>query len=521
MTAFNASRPAKRPPVRPAPLETDDEPRYRPIAWPLVRRLLASLAPYKRMYAAAISMGLCHVTLDMLAPLFVAAIINFATDYTTGKSHVSYPGAVWRIIDILGLWTATFIASVILQRGTILYMTRAGENVQFSYRRRLFERLQILSMSYYDKTKLGRIISRCTSDMDSLREVNVWGIWQVVANATIMLVAAGMMLHTDWRLFLSVLAGHRFVSVQLGLPAQIRHFVSGRARGMDARQHEPGREHHRRARGDRVQPPGPQSFRVQRTAGRQHRQQRRGGAPQRHLSAAAGGDQVHRPRDHPVLRRLSGGDEPDGRRRRRGGRRLHVLGLVHEPDHHLRRVLQQLLQAMAGAERVFNLLDTQPDVCDAPTAIALPRITGHVEFEHVTFGYNPERPVLHDINFEARPGQMIALVGATGSGKSSIVSLIARFYQPQTGRVLVDGQDIRHVTGDSLHRRWAWSCRMNYLFTGTVMDNIRYARPRRRTSRSSPPPAPSAPTTPSCHCRTAIKPTSASAARICPWASAN
>src|SRR5204863_96240 len=136
----------------------------------------------------------------------------------------------------------------------------------------------------------------------------------------------------------------------------------------------------------------------------------------------------------------------------------------------------QLLQAMAGAERVFNLLDTQPDVQDLPGAKPLPRVKGHIKFEDVTFGYNPERPILHGVNFEVQPGQTIALVGATGSGKSSIVSLISRFYQPQKGRVLVDGYDVRHVTGESLHRQTGLVLQVNYLFTGTVMENIRYAK---------------------------------------------
>jgi ATP-binding cassette subfamily B protein len=137
----------------------------------------------------------------------------------------------------------------------------------------------------------------------------------------------------------------------------------------------------------------------------------------------------------------------------------------------------QLMMAMAGAERVFSLLDTKPDVQDVDGAKALPRIVGQVTFENVTFGYNPDRPVLHDVSFEARAGQTFALVGATGSGKSSIVSLIARFYQPQQGRVLVDGHDIRFVTGASLHRQMGLVLQVNYLFTGTVMENIRYATP--------------------------------------------
>jgi ATP-binding cassette subfamily B protein len=136
-----------------------------------------------------------------------------------------------------------------------------------------------------------------------------------------------------------------------------------------------------------------------------------------------------------------------------------------------------LMQALAGAERVFNLLDTRPDVTDVEGAVPMPRIVGRVQFENVTFGYNPERPILHDINFTAESGQMFALVGATGSGKSSIVSLIARFYQPQQGRVLIDGRDVRSITGESLHKQMGLVLQVNYLFTGTVMENIRYASP--------------------------------------------
>jgi ABC-type multidrug transport system fused ATPase/permease subunit len=136
----------------------------------------------------------------------------------------------------------------------------------------------------------------------------------------------------------------------------------------------------------------------------------------------------------------------------------------------------QMMMAMAGAERIFALLDRQPDVFDLPDAQPLPRIEGRVAFEHVTFGYAPDRPVLHDICFQAMPGQTIALVGATGSGKSSIVSLIARFYQPQQGRVTVDGRDIRHVVGETLNRQTGLVLQVNYLFTGTVMENIRYGR---------------------------------------------
>ena len=129
---------------------------------------------------------------------------------------------------------------------------------------------------------------------------------------------------------------------------------------------------------------------------------------------------------------------------------------------------------MAGGERIFALLDRKPEVYDLPDARELPPIKGDVEFDHVTFGYTADRPVLHDICFNAQAGQTVALVGATGSGKSSIISLIARFYQPQQGRVLVDGQDIRHVIGQSLNHQTALVLQTNFLFGGTVTENIRY-----------------------------------------------
>jgi ATP-binding cassette subfamily B protein len=180
----------------------------------------------------------------------------------------------------------------------------------------------------------------------------------------------------------------------------------------------------------------------------------------------------------------------------------------------------QALIAMAGAERVFRLLDLKPDWEDAPDAMPLfdprtanPEVTGNkyqvtgnkpegtetavldschlkpdtchlreplgarVEFRGVSFGYHPERPVLHDINFTAEPGQTIALVGHTGSGKSSIINLVAKFYLPGQGGVFVDGREIRTITSHSLHRQMGMVQQQNFLFSGTVLDNIRLSKP--------------------------------------------
>jgi len=136
----------------------------------------------------------------------------------------------------------------------------------------------------------------------------------------------------------------------------------------------------------------------------------------------------------------------------------------------------QLQSALAGAERIFELLDTEPEIVDAPDAEPLPPAEGHIAFDHVSFHYKPEEPVLRDVNLEAQPGQTIALVGPTGAGKTTVVSLLVRFYDVVEGSIRVDGKDIRKVTHDSLREQMGMVLQDTFLFSGTVMDNIRYGR---------------------------------------------
>ena len=153
------------------------------------------------------------------------SIIDYGIDYAAGQDAGGFNNGRRRGTSFTSsrLWTLAFIGSVVLQRFTILIMTRAGESVQFDFRRKIFAQLQRLSMSFYDRTKLGRIISRCTTDVNSLREVNVWGIWQVVANGMIMIVAAVIMLQENARLFLAIcLAGAGAVCADARLSPKIR-----------------------------------------------------------------------------------------------------------------------------------------------------------------------------------------------------------------------------------------------------------------------------------------------------------
>ena len=132
--------------------------------------------------------------------------------------------------------------------------------------------------------------------------------------------------------------------------------------------------------------------------------------------------------------------------------------------------------AIAGAERIFEFLDTPPDVTDKPDAIEMPPIRGHVELRHVTMSYLPGEPVLRDVSLEAQPGQTIALVGPTGAGKTTIINLIPRFFDVEEGAVLIDGYDVRDVTQASLRRQIGIVLQDTFLFSDTVMNNIRYGR---------------------------------------------
>lgn len=153
---------------------------------------------------------------------------------------------------------------------------------------------------------------------------------------------------------------------------------------------------------------------------------------------------------------------------------LMYLSLFYQPLTTLARLVEDVQSAFAGAVRVFEVLDAQSEVRQAPDALDMPRGEGHVEFEHVSFAYNPAEPVLSDISFEARPGQMIALVGPTGVGKTTIVSLLERFYDPNSGRVLIDGHDIRQLTLHSLRAQISMVLQDVFLFNGTIADNIAY-----------------------------------------------
>jgi len=140
------------------------------------------------------------------------------------------------------------------------------------------------------------------------------------------------------------------------------------------------------------------------------------------------------------------------------------------------RIFTQLKEAQGAMQRVFEILDAQPEIADQPTAQSLSTVEGHVRVERVSFGYDPQHPVLVDLSFEAKPGELIAFVGPTGAGKTTMINLLHRFYDPIEGRLTIDGNDLRDVTLESWYRQIALVPQETILFGGTILDNIRYGK---------------------------------------------
>ncbi len=352
-----------------------------------------------------------------------------------------------------------------------------GEAVVYDLRNEVFAHLQRLPMSFFNRTKLGRIISRMTSDIENVRI----GVQEVLFVSIVqlgqMLVAAVFMLWYDRTLFLVVLG------VAPLLWAVNKHFhsrLSGALRdvqesfsrvtatlaesvnGMRVTQGFVRQETNAELFGDLVADHSQYNLNVTRLQS--------AFLPLLDLNSQLcfaalmliGGYRVLY-LDGAELGSLVGF--------------LLMANLFFSPIAVLGNQYNQALTAMAGAERVFNLLDSQPEWTDAADARELPAMVGRVEFRNLSFGYQRDRLVLRDINFACEPGQTIALVGHTGSGKTSITNLIAKFYLPSGGELLIDGHEIREVTSDSLHRQIGIVLQQNFLFGGTVMDNIRFGRP--------------------------------------------
>ena len=156
---------------------------------------------------------------------------------------------------------------------------------------------------------------------------------------------------------------------------------------------------------------------------------------------------------------------------------LLYLSLFYQPVTGLANLVENMQQSLAGAERVITILDAPSEIVDKPGSMDLQNVKGEITFDHVSFSYIDGIPVLNDVSFTCKPGEMLALVGPTGVGKTTITELLSRFYEPDSGRILIDGQDIQNITLKSLRQNISTVLQDTFLFNGTIAENISYARP--------------------------------------------
>jgi len=358
-------------------------------------------------------------------------------------------------------------------------MWRAGQHALNDLRCWLFGHIQRLSMDFFDREKQGRIIARVDRDVENLEPLITFVPLFFVHTIFSLIVVTCFLLMYDWRLCGLIVAlsplvfAAGFASEKFALPVyrRIRRSISR----MTANLAENVTGVHV------VQAHAREERNLQRFAELldEYREHRVAGAfvkgvtfPSMLLMFGIANAAVVAYAAYALERGyLTIGAVPAA---------VMYIGMIYGPLMMVAHLYDHLLSSSASAERVAQLMDREPTVVDPPGAKTMPPIQGNVVFDRVHFKYDdePDSPwILEDVSFQAAAGEIIALVGPTGAGKTSIVNLIPRFYQPQRGAISIDGIDIRDVTQQSLHQQMGIVLQENFLFTGSVMDNLKYARP--------------------------------------------
>jgi len=350
-----------------------------------------------------------------------------------------------------------------------------GHNVLRRLRIEMFDHLQTLSLGFYDRHEVGRVMSRITSDVTSLQELMTSGILTVLGNVAGLFVVVFALLKLDFTLALITFAA---VPILIAIMA----YWSRRARNafIQVRQAI--------AVVNSTINENVSGVRVIQSLSREDENNRRFGQINRaNLSANVEAGRLSAivlPVVELVvafataLALIVGGYRVHSGSLLFGTLVAFVLYIQRFFDPIRDMVLQytQIQRAMAGGERIFEVIDTQAEIVDAPDAVELGQIEGRVDFDHVTFEYVPGVPVLKDIDLHVQPGETIAFVGQTGAGKSTMTSLISRLYEVTEGAILIDGHDLRTIKRKSLTRQMGVVLQEPFLFSGTVKDNIIYGR---------------------------------------------
>ncbi|MBP7787064.1 MAG: ABC transporter ATP-binding protein [Longilinea sp.] len=428
----------------------------------LLWRVYGYLRPYWKQTLIAYASLFAILGLNTMIPQFLGWIID------TGVKGNQPQVLTWSVLVLLGL---TVLKGVLnYYQGTMSEV--ASQNVAFDLRNEIQKKLTSLSFSFHDQSEAGELLSRAVQDVERIRFLTGRATVRILEGALLLVVTAIVMLVMDYRLALLVLAtmpllvyralyfGSRFRPLSQLVQKQLAVLttaVEQNLRGTrevkayvqeDAEIERFGRENARwfdlSARSAQMQAVNlPLLFLIA------------------NLGYVAiilyGGRQV-------IQGQITIGEIIAF---------ITYVGQLIEPVRRLGMIIPAVAIAGSAAERIFDILDTVSEVRDEPGAVSIGQIQGRVEFEHVSFSYGRKK-VLNDINFRVEAGQTIALLGSTGSGKSTIISLVPRFYDPSEGRVLVDGTDVRKVTLHSLRSQIGIVMQDTTLFAGTIRENITF-----------------------------------------------
>ncbi len=430
-----------------------------------VRRLVAYLKPHGVLLLIAGLMMILNSLFQILGP------------YLTGRAVDAFIGQGDRqgLNRTMLLLLGTYVGGMVTRGVQTLATIAMGQRVLYRMRARIFEHFQRLSLDFFDRRETGDLMSRLTNDTEAINNTLNMGLPQFLGNILFLVGVLIAMVVLNWRLALISMA-------VLPLMFASTIFFSKRVRAASRRSRqklgEVSSELEENISGVKVV----QAFgREEATA----QAFRRVNAQNRDANVEA---QTVTSAFRPTLDIFStvgialvlgagGVMALDG---------AITVGLIFAFLGYVRRFFQpvraigmlyaQVQTAVAAAERIFELLDTPPRVEDRPDAEHLQTVEGRITFDHVTFAYEAGETVLDDISFTAEPGEMVAIVGPTGAGKTTMVNLLMRFYDVTGGRVLVDGHDVRDVAKESLRNQVGMVLQDTFLFAGTIRENIRYGR---------------------------------------------
>jgi len=443
----------------------DDEALERPFNKDQFIRLIAYLKPYKWRMIFSLFLMIAAAVASLMHPMLLSRAMDDCIETGDMSRFPLYIG---------GMVLMSIIGALCLHYRVII-MDKLGRRAIAQLRQDLFDHIQSLSFSFFDSRSAGKIMVRVINDVNALINLFTDGIMQSIIDCFNIVIIFVLLMVTNWKVALIGMAVLPFILfLMLKLKRVIRHnwqMVRMKTSTMNGYLHES-------LAGMRTT----ESF-VREEENYKIFYETNDDIKTSWIKAIKVNSIFWPSLDFfsnvsTVLVYISGVILMTGGSLQVGSLMLVIwyLGRFWDPINNLSQQYNNLLSAMASLERIYEILDTPADIKSKDNAYELPPIEGSVQFEDVTFSYDPEKVILKNVSFDIKPGQTIALVGPTGAGKSTVVNLVSRFYDVDSGAVKIDGHDVRDVDLHSLRKQMSVMLQDSFIFSGTIMDNIRYGR---------------------------------------------